>query len=293
MIQTNSFSERIQQVFQPTPRGVIGLVDDLMGFCREQHLRLEFQDGHCYVRPLEGVVQDRIDVPLKKSVFRALLARIAALCNEMKPNSVTPYHGEGLLAIATNPPAAFHVAFRNTPSELRLEVRSLAISSADPRPSAGPVSKLVEVIRLIEKLITNPAERCVIADGNSPEELSLLATRDGYLNLVLTVLRFLKKVEAGQNKIPGENCAWDDEIKTAIYQLAADHNIRLNGTFLFESHLDLMAACQMYGQGGRIAVTREEPLPRESKSPTRENTDVFGNWDNIACFFPQESKSST
>ncbi len=125
------FPERVRQVFKPTPRGVVGLADDFLAFCRHQPLRLDFQNSHCYVRPAGGAAQDAIEVPLQKSAFRALLARIAALCNQSSPDSVTPYRGEGELSLRTNPSAALHVAFTNTPSEQRLDVRPLASPVVD------------------------------------------------------------------------------------------------------------------------------------------------------------------
>jgi hypothetical protein len=62
-------------------------------------------------------------VPLPPAAFRPILARIAALCNEYSPNAVSPYGGEGLLAVKGPPPTIVLVAFVNTPNEQRLQVR--------------------------------------------------------------------------------------------------------------------------------------------------------------------------
>jgi len=129
MIHFTPFAERVRKAFEPTPRGVIGLVDDLLGLCRVHRLRIDFQDSHCYVRPLGTDAQDSIDVPLPKSAFRAVLARIAALCNELQPDSVTPYRGEGEIVVPSsisvdgNPPSTCYVSFVNTSSDQRLELR--------------------------------------------------------------------------------------------------------------------------------------------------------------------------
>jgi hypothetical protein len=56
------------------------------------------------------------------AAFRAILARVAVLCNEYSPNSVTPYRGEGLLTVEGAPPMVVDVAFVNTPDEQRLKV---------------------------------------------------------------------------------------------------------------------------------------------------------------------------
>jgi hypothetical protein len=115
-------AERLRKAFEPNPRGVVGVADELLGACREQRLRLEWRAGACHVRPVGTSGEEPIDVPLPKSVFRALLARFAALCNERKPDSVSPYGGEGELAVGTDRAEVFGVTFTNTPDEQRLEV---------------------------------------------------------------------------------------------------------------------------------------------------------------------------
>jgi hypothetical protein len=137
MTQSTPFAERVQKAFRPTPRGVVGLVDDLLGLCRVHQLRLRFADGHCSVRRLGADETDALNVPLPKSVFRAALARVAALCNEQRPGSVTPYRGEGEVVVpgpdspSCASPSTCHVSFMNTPAEQRLEVRFSRSSAGD------------------------------------------------------------------------------------------------------------------------------------------------------------------
>jgi hypothetical protein len=89
-------------------------------------LQLAWHANRCQVRPLGTGPQESAEVPLPKSVFRAIVARIAALCNERSPYSVSPYGGEGELSLGTDPLVVFRVAFANTPGEQRLEVRRKA-----------------------------------------------------------------------------------------------------------------------------------------------------------------------
>jgi hypothetical protein len=117
-----SAAERLADLFQPTPRGVVGLVDDLLAACRGLSLRLDYADDHCHIRVLDGGAPEPLAAPLPKSVFRAVLARVAALCNERVPASVTPYRGAGELADPADSHAVFRVAFTNTPDEQRLEL---------------------------------------------------------------------------------------------------------------------------------------------------------------------------
>ncbi|HEX7379169.1 MAG TPA: hypothetical protein VF278_18755 [Pirellulales bacterium] len=66
---------------------------------------------------------------LPRSAFRALLARIAALCNEFAPSSVSPYGGEGRFAVGAS---SLRVAFVNRPGEQRL-----SLSHAGPGLQVG------------------------------------------------------------------------------------------------------------------------------------------------------------
>jgi hypothetical protein len=120
------FPERLQKAFEPTRRGVVGLVDDLLGLCREHGLQLDWQANKCRVRLLGAELQGSTEIPLQKSVVRAILARLAALRNARTPQSVSPYGGEGELLICTNPPTIFRVTFTNTPGEQWLEVQRSA-----------------------------------------------------------------------------------------------------------------------------------------------------------------------
>lgn len=149
MSRNPSYAEQLRKAFEPGARGVVGVVDELLALCREDMFRLEWKDGGCEcffsdeataaahgslwaaVRgwfgaprsiPVDpGVVSPKVFrsvlIPLPKSVFRALLARLAALCNERKPNSVSPYGGTGEVVIEGAPPKVIRVWFTNTPAE--------------------------------------------------------------------------------------------------------------------------------------------------------------------------------
>ncbi len=161
MNHASPFPERLQRAFEPDRRGVVGLVDDLLSLCREQGLQLDWQANRCRVRPLGAQPQESTEVPLPKSVFRAILARMAVLCNERIPDSVSPYGGEGELSICTNPPTVFRVAFINTPGEQRLEVRRFTDDEAvaiddDASEGLGPSAR------------TKGENQCQIASISSP-----------------------------------------------------------------------------------------------------------------------------
>ncbi len=139
MIHSTLFADRVQVAFRPTRRGVVGLVDDLLDLCRLYQLRINFRDGHCCVRRLGADAQESLDIPVPKSVFRAALARVAAICNEQHPKSVTPYRGEGNIAVLPPvspcsekvPPSTCYVSFTNDLSDQNLEMRFCTSSAGD------------------------------------------------------------------------------------------------------------------------------------------------------------------
>ena len=138
MNKLSSFPE-LKGAFEPTERGVVGPVDNLLGLCQEHALQLDWQANRCRVRPLGAEPRDSTEIPLTKSVFRALLARMAVLCNERNPGSVSPYGGEGEVWVGTSPPSVFRVAFTNTPGEQALVVRRLADANDEATGGNGPV----------------------------------------------------------------------------------------------------------------------------------------------------------
>lgn len=125
MTAVTDLREKLERIFEPGDRGVIGLVDDLLDLCGEQGLHFEWRDQQCLIRTVGTASRDPVHIPLRKSVFRAMLARLAVLCNERIPDSVSPYGGEGTLLGPTNSSTMFHVSFANRPDEQRLEIRAM------------------------------------------------------------------------------------------------------------------------------------------------------------------------
>ena len=189
---TNSphLAERVRGAFKPTPRGVVGLVDDLLCLCRVHRLLINFQDSHCYVRPLGTDAQDSFDVPLPKSVFRAVLARVAALCNERHPHSVTPYRGEGEIVVPSPileecvAPSTCHVSFTNTPSEQRLE---LAFSSR----SVGDATRFTVLLRDKRTVTVHGHALKYVQNASDPTDLGSYAilSRVGGAEVIVALVR--------------------------------------------------------------------------------------------------------
>jgi hypothetical protein len=125
VIQSQMVHDCLRRAFAPTQGGIVGLTEQLLAVCVGGDLEFERVENRCVCRwTVSGAIQEAT-VPLPPAAFRTILARIAVLCNERSPNSVTPYGGEGQLALKGPPSAVFNVAFVNTPSKQHMKVRSL------------------------------------------------------------------------------------------------------------------------------------------------------------------------
>jgi len=110
----------LRRIFADSKGGVVGLVDHLLVSCPAQGLELRWQDDHCEIRSLEDRT-DHLEWRVKKSVYRALLARVANLSGQ-GDESASPYGGSGELVIGEAPPIRFRVMFENTPGEQNLRI---------------------------------------------------------------------------------------------------------------------------------------------------------------------------
>lgn len=120
---TLSAIERVRRALVSPTRGVIGIADDLVVSASELGLGIEWREGHCRLRWGEPDSKVTARMYLPKSVFRAVLARIAALCNERYPNSVSSYGGSGTFSTGARAEIVYQVTFSNTPADQRLELK--------------------------------------------------------------------------------------------------------------------------------------------------------------------------
>lgn len=122
MNTTAQLSGALQDAFDIPTHGVIGLVDDLLRLCPKEGLQLVWQSGHCRVISVANNSEDVFELPLPKSVFRAILARVAELCKDQNADSVSPYGGQSRFVVAADPPRTLKVTFMNTTDEQELEL---------------------------------------------------------------------------------------------------------------------------------------------------------------------------
>jgi hypothetical protein len=120
--------EVLQNAIEQPNNGVVGLANDLLRLCPESGMRLDWCNDCCRIRFVG--TNDAIDVPIRKSAFRALLARISALCNDKSEHAVSPYGGQGELTSAADQSRIIRASFVNTPGEQWLQLDVTARSSA-------------------------------------------------------------------------------------------------------------------------------------------------------------------
>ena len=132
MTPPQTIPDRLRQAFAPTRDGVGGLAEQLLGACAGGgDAEFERVGDRCVYRWTVGGDTHEATAPLRPAAFRTILARVAALCNERSPDSVTPYGGEVLLTVKDHPLTVLRVAFVNTPEKQQLRLKSLGVDVLD------------------------------------------------------------------------------------------------------------------------------------------------------------------
>jgi hypothetical protein len=147
MKTATALADALAKAFEPPASGVVGIVDNLLQLCLGGDLELAWRSNACHVRIRQGTAEETLDLPLRKAVLRAMLARIAALCNQRQPGSVSPYGGRGEIHLGPDPQAVFSAHFVNTAAQQSLRLSHLgqdgsnaadsAVGSADVSSSAA------------------------------------------------------------------------------------------------------------------------------------------------------------
>jgi hypothetical protein len=129
---------------------------------------------HCVVRSFESGIERVIDRPVRKSVFRAILARVATLCSERVPNLVSHYGGQAEFPLSAGSDMFLKVAFTNTSSEQRLKVTPVPIETAGGEAATmndEPDSHWLQVIKENMVLAKNGQLRIAEKHGHIGDEL--------------------------------------------------------------------------------------------------------------------------
>ena len=110
------------QSFTPRESGILDLVDDMLARCVNDQVRIVWCPGTVTEYPLSGRSPTSYEITLRNSAFRAVMARMAALCDRPDSEALSPYGGRGEFTDPRWPRVRFSVQFTNTPDEQRLEL---------------------------------------------------------------------------------------------------------------------------------------------------------------------------
>ncbi len=137
MKTATALANALAKAFDPPASGFVGIVDNLLELCRGGELEFALRSDVCHIRIRQGTLEETLNLPLREGIFRAMLARIAALCNQRQPGSVSPYGGQGEIHLGRHPHAVFAAHFVNTTAEQSLRLAHLShdgTNAADLQP---------------------------------------------------------------------------------------------------------------------------------------------------------------
>jgi len=281
----SSSLQQLRHALATPTRNVVGLVDEVLALCQEHGLQLDWQEGGCRIRSSGGEPEGTIDVPLRKSVFRAILARVAVLCNERSPNSVSPYGGQGEVSVGADPAMTFRVEFANTPDEQRLEltrVRPKAVLSFPLRFARRSAPQL-ELTRVRPKAVlpvpsSSSLDRKLINRCMGREPGAWNDFVDRYVGLIYHVIQH---VAQGRSRVVSQADMEDIAAEILLRIVDDDYEIlrRYKGVSSLPTYLTVIARRTCVKE----MVKRQREAELSHASAHRENvSDASGEVEAIA-----------
>ena len=133
MSATSSLADILQPAFD-SRENLVEFVDLLLRLCAENELHLKMQPDASLLRSSkQGLSEHVFKNPFSKSRFRAVLARIAALCNQ-GTQGLSPYRGMASVRITSDRLKSIRVSFANTPDEQFLEIEPIHLQDRASLP---------------------------------------------------------------------------------------------------------------------------------------------------------------
>ena len=107
---------------------VVKFTHELMQLCTKHELRLRLEPSQCVVESIGGKESiDVIENPMRRSQFRAVLARIVAICSECSNRIMTPYGGDWEISYGGDQNRRIRVSVQNTPNAQFVELEALNV----------------------------------------------------------------------------------------------------------------------------------------------------------------------
>ncbi len=131
------------------------------------------------------------------------------------------------------------------------------------------MSQLEDAIRIIEQQVAVDRACCMIVDEGFADESSLMGTRDGYLNLALSLLRFVAEADVGGCRNEEDDCAWDDRVTQVMYDLP-NWGTWIVGAYLFRNHLEFMTKLRQWVDPQIGYPLTNDPQFQDPESPEHQ-----------------------
>lgn len=126
---TSSVADRIRLALSAPTNGIVGMAHDLLSICHDNAVIIRWESTGVQVETAEGGETRTLTVPLRKSVFRSVLARLVMLCNETRLGSITPYGGISEIIVPGTPDSHYCISITNTPDEQVIELTPVSHTS--------------------------------------------------------------------------------------------------------------------------------------------------------------------
>jgi hypothetical protein len=134
----------LRQAIEHPKDGFVGIVNDMLSVCRDHALQIDWRDNRCHIKSVRDESEAVLEMPLRKSIFRAILARVATLCDEQSPGTFSPYGGSGTLVVGSDARLIIQASWVNTTVEQCLNLTCIHISN-EAQPDGRLQSDAVRV----------------------------------------------------------------------------------------------------------------------------------------------------
>jgi hypothetical protein len=136
MKTTTALADALAKAFDPPASGFVGIVDNLLQLCRGGDMELAWRSNTCHVRIRQATFEERLDLPLRKGIFRAMRA-LPLYAISANRGSVSPYGGRGEIPLGPDPQTMFSADFVNTATEQSLRLAHLSHNGTNAANQAG------------------------------------------------------------------------------------------------------------------------------------------------------------
>jgi hypothetical protein len=114
-------------------------------------------------------------------------------------------------------------------------------------------SQLSNVLETLYKITERPRAACAIVSPDGTEECQLMGTKDGFLNLAISLLEIVRdslsqgNAEGVAETIPEESAVWSQHISKAIHDIPGRQPF-VTGAILFQNHEAFVSSLEVLVQ---------------------------------------------